>query len=122
MPRIWPVWPFDTASGLIIAKVCWLGMALKTALNFLSDFRWTGAHRNSGLCHGLHLVFCFSRSAGDDRTRVTHATAGRSRLSGDETHHWLLDVLPNVFGRRFLGIAADFTDHHNGARVRVIIE
>src|SRR5579875_1813784 len=45
-------------------------------------------------------------AAGDDRTGMAHALAGRSRGTRDERHHWLLDVFANELSGFFLGATA----------------
>src|SRR5271168_525470 len=99
-----------------------LSLPLEAAFYLFSNFGGRRAHRDARFLHRLHLVFRSSRSARDNRARVTHAASRRRSLPGDETHHWLLDMGFDVFGGRLLRAPADLADHHDGMRVRVRIE
>src|SRR5215471_1647138 len=60
----------------------------------------------------LDLVFRTALAAGDDRTSVTHAPAGRRGAAGDEPDDRLLAARrPEEIGAVLLGAAADLADH-----------
>src|SRR5215471_9827775 len=63
---------------------------------------------NPGRSHRGHLLRGGAFTAGDDGAGVAHAAARRRGLAADETDHWFLDVLPDVFGGLFFSRTADF--------------
>src|SRR6202040_3138219 len=50
------------------------------------------------------------------------AAAGRRSLAGDEADHGLAHLFTDKRSRLLLGIAADFTNHHNGKRFGIVVE
>ena len=53
---------------------------------------------------------------------MTHAASRRRGLSRDEPHNRLFDVLLDVIGGGFLGVAADFSAKNDRVRFRVFVE
>jgi len=106
---------------LNIARVARIAR-LQTALDLLSDFGGSRAHSNPSRLHRFHFVFCFARPARDNCSGVAHPASRRRGLSGDETHHRLLDVGLNVLRGRLLRVSADLADHYDGVRIRVGIK
>src|SRR5690606_38682054 len=95
-------------------------------LHQLGDGRAQVARRTDGLdASGFHrgeLAFRGALAAGSDRTGMAHALAGRGRGTGDEADDRLLDVLGDVLGAGFLGVAADLADHDDAFGLRVLVE
>src|SRR5262252_5155485 len=53
---------------------------------------------------------------------MSHAAAGRSGLPGNESHYGFPHIFIDEIRRHFLGIAANFANHHDRMRFRVVIE
>src|SRR5258708_31385464 len=53
---------------------------------------------------------------------MSHAASRRRGLPGDESNHGLLHVHLDPFRRAFLGVAPDFADQNDRARIRVVVE
>ena len=72
--------------------------------------------------HRLDLLSSRSLTAGNNRSRMAHAASWRRCLPGDETNNRFADVLFYVRGRGLFRIPADFADHDDRVRVRILIE
>src|SRR5438309_1019052 len=83
--------------------------------------RWTRRSR-PGRVQDLHLLRRRSLSPGDDGPRVSHAAAWGRRLAANESDHGLLHPGADERGGFLLGGAADLADHHDRARLRVVVE
>src|SRR5439155_1587938 len=70
----------------------------------------------------LPLLRRRSLSPGDDGPRVSHAAAWGRRLAANESDHGLLHPGADERGGFLLGGAADLADHHDRARLRVVVE
>jgi hypothetical protein len=53
---------------------------------------------------------------------VPHSAAGRSRTAGNKCDDRLTDVRLDVLGCFLLRRTTDLADHHDGVRVRVVVE
>src|SRR4051794_32726691 len=53
---------------------------------------------------------------------MAHASSGRRRASGDESDDRLLHMFLDVLRSSLFRIAADFPDHDDGVRIRILIE
>ena len=61
------------------------------------------------------------RRRADDRSRVSHSLAGRSRPSGDECSHRLVHVVTDPFAGEGFVVATDLSDHHHTVGVRIVV-
>lgn len=58
----------------------------------------------------------------NDRPRMAHPAAWRSRRPGDERHHRLLHIRLHPIRRVNFRTAPNLPDHHHGIRVLILIE
>src|SRR5262249_35719397 len=79
-----------------------------------------GADAGGG--HGGVFVLCGALAAADDGAGMAHAAAWWRGLPRDEPDDWLFHAGLDEFGGAFFGIAADFADHDDGARVGIVVE
>src|SRR6266481_1481424 len=77
---------------------------------------------NSCRIHCRVFILRGSLAAADNRTGMAHPAARRRGLSGDESHHRLLYMRLDPFRRALLGVAPDFADQNDRARIRVVVE
>src|SRR6267142_2368201 len=82
--------------------------------------RFYGADAGGG--HRGVLVLGGALAAADDRAGVAHAASRRSGLAGDEADDGLLYVGLDPLRGSLFGVAADFADHNDGVRVRIVVE
>src|SRR5712671_6472935 len=126
---IWPATPLATASGLMMVRVRWTGIA-DGSLPFLAHHAGDGrAHvggaldgGDAGGFHRGHLLCRRPFTSGDDGAGVTHPTAGRRGLAADEADDRLGDVGLDEGGRLFLRGPADLADHHDRGGVGIALE
>ena len=75
------------------------------------------------LAHDAHFCFCGIVGTADDRTCVTHTTAGRRCLASNEAYNRLrIALLLNPAGCFCLVVTTDLTDHHDRVSLRVFHE
>src|SRR5580704_14067744 len=86
------------------------------------NFRRALHRMNSRSAHRLVFVRRGSLSTADDGPRVSHPAPRRSSLTRDESHDGLLHMFLDELRRDFFRIAANFSDHHNRARPRIVVE
>src|SRR6185436_13043306 len=121
-----------TPSGLTMERV-FSTMLAKTSgrcvlrlsedpLDRFADLRGCLEYRHAGALERRHLFRGGPLAAGDDRSRVPHATTRRRGLTGDESDDRLLHLALGVQRRLFLGGAADLADQDDGAGVGVVLE
>src|SRR5262245_12982383 len=77
---------------------------------------------NSCGLHCRHLLTRSSLPTSNNRTRVTHPTAGRRGLSANETDDRLRHIRLDVCRRLFFCSASDFTDHDDTGGFGILIE
>ena len=61
-------------------------------------------------------------AAADDGARVTHAASRRRGRARDETGNRLFAILLDPLGGFFFRATANFTNHYNAGRFRVVVE
>src|SRR5574343_240595 len=88
----------------------------------LADFGRAAGVGDACTLERLELLFGSSFAARDDGAGVAHAFAFRSGNTSDVTYHRLSHVLLGKFGRFFFGGTTDFTDHHDGVGIRIVLE
>ena len=101
------IWPFHFFSSLAIG---------------VANVGGTLDYTQSGSGHGFHFVLGDPFATADDGAGVTHATPWGCCLPRNKANNRFLDVLPDELCRRFLGGAANFTDHDDRFGVFVFVE
>src|ERR1700733_3127597 len=79
----------------------------------LTDVRRRFGHANPSSFHGFDFLGGSTLATGNDGASVAHSASRRSRLPGDESHHWLLHPSLYVLSSSFFRVATDFPDHHH---------
>src|SRR5580704_9372496 len=74
------------------------------------------------IAHRSVLVRCGTLPAADDCSGMPHAPSRRRRLTADKADYRFRYILLDELRRYFLGVAADFADHHDRMGVRITIE
>src|SRR5208282_1544635 len=88
----------------------------------LPDLRGALHGADSGGAQGCIFFRCGALAAADDCAGVAHAAAGRRRLPGDEADHRLLHMLLDEVRGNLFRVAADFADHDDRVRLRIVVE
>src|SRR5690625_4908965 len=115
-------WPAATpAAGSAPSQDCQTAL-LEQSGNGSAKFNRRAHGGNAGLFQRRILGVGRTLAAGNNGAGMAHALARRRSHTGDIGHHRLFDVVGNIFGRLFLGRAADFTHHDDAFGVRVVFK
>src|SRR5690242_3917845 len=87
-----------------------------------AEFRGSLYGADARCCHGRVFIFRCALTSADDGARVAHAASWRRSLAGDETDNRLFHAGPDPCRGLFLGVAADFTDQNDGARIGIVVK
>src|SRR5260370_11979300 len=80
------------------------------------------AHADAGVFEGCDLRRRRALATADDGTGMAHTASGRGGGSRDEPCHRFLAILFYPLSSFLLSRAANFTDHDDALRLRVVIE